>query len=130
MFVYTAQRNDLDIASNLFHAFVTFCETVDDEMYAVICQFIDRLNRAGKRDLTKRDLMVTLIDKLLSDHIFTNPVESERIKNINSLRNGSDEKSYRLLYDMPVKYDDAYSVYNNVVNFYKELKERLNQIRD
>ena len=74
--------------------------------------------------------MVTLIDKLLSDHIFTNPVESERIKNINSLRNGSDEKSYRLLYDMPVKYDDAYSVYNNVVNFYKELKERLNQIRD
>ena len=130
LFVYTAQRNDLDIASNLFHAFVTFCETVDDEMYAVICQFIDRLNRAGNRDLTKRDMMVASIDKLLSDHIFTNPVESERIKNINSLRNGSDEKSYRLLYDMPVKYDDAYSVYNNVVNFYKELKERLNQIRD
>ena len=130
LFVYTAQRNDLDIASNLFHAFVTFCETIDDEMYAVICQFVDRLNRAGKRDLTKRDSMVTLIDDILSDHIFTNPVESERIKNINTLRNASDEKSYRLLYDMPVKYDDAYSVYNNVVNFYKELKERLNQIRD
>jgi len=130
LFVYTAQRNELDIVSNIFHAFVSFCETVDDEMHSVICQYIDRLNRAGNRDLKNRDLVVAAIDGILANSIFTNPVESERIKNINTLRNGSDEKCYRLLYDMPVKYDEAYSVYNNVVNFYKELKERLNQIRD
>ncbi|MCC8014813.1 MAG: tubulin-like doman-containing protein [Eubacterium sp.] len=130
LFVYTAQRNYLDIVSNVFHAFVSFCENVNEEMYSVICQYIDRLNVAGKRDLKNRDLMVKTINGILADSIFTNPVESERIKNINALRNGSDEKCYRLLYDMPVKYDEAYSVYNNLVNFYNELKERLNQIRD
>lgn len=130
LFVYTAQRNELDIASNIFHAFVSFCETVDDEMHSVICQYIDRLKGTGKRDFKKRDLMVTEIDRILDDSIFTNPVESERINNINTLRNSSDEEHYRLLYDMPVKYDEAYSVYNNVVNFYEELKKKLNLIRD
>lgn len=130
LFVYTAQRNELDIASNIFHAFVAFCETVDNEMHNVICQYIGRLNNAGSRDLKNRDLMVAAINGALSNPIFTNPVESEKIANINKLRNESNQDHYRKLYDMPVEFDGAYSVYNNVVNFYKELKEKLELIRD
>ncbi len=130
LFVYTAQRNELDVVSNMFLAFVSFCKTVDEEMHGVICQYIDRVNRAGCRDLKNRDLVVAEIDRVLADSILSNPVESERIRNINTLRNSSDEKCYRLLYDMPVKYDGADGVYNNIVNFYEELRERLNQIRD
>lgn len=129
LFKYTVQRNELDVLSNIFHAFVTFCKTVDDEMYKVICQYIARLNDAGKRDLKKRDLIVSKIEEILADLLFTNPVESEKIENINQQRNESNEY-YRALYDMPVKFDGGSSVFDNVYGFYEELKVKLNAIKD
>lgn len=114
-------KNSLDTLAKLYIAFTSGIWNLSDEMCAAIKQTCDDMMNDG--DCKLRPEIIEEAKSVLSNDLMTDNLESERNKAINDLAVSS---RYSECYGIPMQYDGASSVYDNLRRFYSDIIKKLN----
>ena len=121
LFNFKAPKKDFENTAKLYLAFSGgLCTNVSDEYINVIRQTINQMFDNG--EYIKRDDIISEAAAVLNHAIMINPVATERNKQLEELHQNSRYKNF---YNMPAVAENGSVIYENLVRFYNDIKDKV-----